>query len=276
MGTTLVTAGAPAQLRNGPCLRRAGQIRSRRWSGVEPYLDHVLALLCPHVESRLCGDPPALAKGCLNHRQVARHRGRPTGSIRKPAANVACGGAAGQVARYSSPMYSLERDTQAAFVPNRKDTVMNATEMITIDATGWSVDSRVEARRLLDEIARREAAPAPTGGGWSAQSVMQALIELQGSRNTVQVKAIRRALENGGAVSRAEVYELGGYDSGRSLKGFTRPCNRITKHLKEQGLLPEDAQELLEPIYDPTAKGYSQAKSFRIPAGLPTVGLLEG
>ena len=42
-----------------------------------------------------------------------------------------------------------------------------------------------------------------------------------------------------------------GYDSSRSLKGFTRPVNRVTLALRDSGDLPEEADELLEPLYVP-------------------------
>ena len=76
---------------------------------------------------------------------------------------------------------------------------------------------------------------------------------------------ITRAIENGGSVTREETYELGGYEPTRSLKGFTRPVNRATLALRDSGDLPEDAEELLGPIYDMSVKSYQRAKGFRIP-----------
>jgi len=68
------------------------------------------------------------------------------------------------------------------------------------------------------------------------------------------------------------VYELGGYPEDRQLKGFTRPANRATQALRDSGDLPDEAEELLEAIYDLNIKGYQQAKGFRVPQELVALG----
>jgi len=89
--------------------------------------------------------------------------------------------------------------------------------------------------------------------------------KLAGSKASVQMKVIKRAIELGGSIARAEVYDLGGFESTRSLKGFTRPVNRATLSLRDSGELPEDAEELLDPIYDTSVRGYQRARGFRVP-----------
>ena len=84
----------------------------------------------------------------------------------------------------------------------------------------------------------------------------------------MQLDVIRHAHTNGGEVSRDEVFRIGGYPDDRQLKGFTRPCNRVTQKLRDTGKLPEDAEELLTPIDSKTARGYSRALGFRIPPEL--------
>lgn len=101
--------------------------------------------------------------------------------------------------------------------------------------------------------------------GWTKELVEKVLELLAGSRANVQIKAVKFAIEQGGVVSRDDVYELGAYSESRSLKGFTRPTNRATQALRDSGELPEDAEELLEPIYDMNVSGYQRAKGFRIP-----------
>jgi hypothetical protein len=88
----------------------------------------------------------------------------------------------------------------------------------------------------------------------------------------VQAAAIRRAAANGGFVSRDDIYDLGGYEEGRTLRGFTRPANRVTQELRTAALIPESAPDPLEAEYDP---GFSWvlAKGFRVPAQL--VDLLQ-
>ena len=41
--------------------------------------------------------------------------------------------------------------------------------------------------------------------------------------------------------------------------------NRATLSLRDSGELPEDAEELLEPIYDTSVRGYQRARGFRVP-----------
>ena len=79
---------------------------------------------------------------------------------------------------------------------------------------------------------------------------------------------IAEAAASGGDVSRAKVYELGGYAEGRSLKGFTRPVNRIVNEMKAAGTLPEGAPVPFAPIYDPNIRAFQQASGFRIPEDL--------
>jgi hypothetical protein len=146
---------------------------------------------------------------------------------------------------------------------------MNSTaqQTISIDVTSWPEAARVKALRALDAIALEVAVPVQeqVPVAWDDDVLMNALLRLTASNSSVQIKAIKRALDNLGTVTRAEIYEIGGYPSSRSLKGFTRPCNRVTKDLKREGELPADAAELLVPIYDPDVKGFQQAKAFRIP-----------
>ena len=53
-----------------------------------------------------------------------------------------------------------------------------------------------------------------------------------------------------GRLPRALVYELGEYEDGRTLRGFTRPVNRITRQLQREGLVAADVAPALEPVYD--------------------------
>lgn len=68
---------------------------------------------------------------------------------------------------------------------------------------------------------------------------------------------------------RSKVYELAGWDPQvRSLKGFTRPINRVTTDMKTVGHLPSAAEPLLVPLYDPGINGYQRAHDFIVPEDL--------
>jgi hypothetical protein len=66
-----------------------------------------------------------------------------------------------------------------------------------------------------------------------------------------------------GYVSREDVYRLGEHESGRTLKGFTRPVNRLVQDLREAGELPDEAADALSPVYDKMSYGFGWVDGFR-------------
>jgi excisionase family DNA binding protein len=166
--------------------------------------------------------------------------------------------------------------TRSPRLPTQKEYPMyppsdDPRELITIDVTGYTQYQRSiilnaisEAQATLHVARPVEAEPT----GWTKRAYEKALVKLAASRAEVQIQVVKRAIENGGSIMRAEVFELGGYPADRQLRGFTRSTNRATQELRESGDLPEDADELLAPIYDMTIKGYQQAKGFRVPQEL--------
>jgi predicted nucleic-acid-binding protein len=103
-------------------------------------------------------------------------------------------------------------------------------------------------------------------GGWTA-AALEELLKRLFARAPVQAAVIHLAADNGGFASREAVYELGGYEETRTLRGFTRPVNRIVQEFRDRGLVPESAPDLLETEYDPSYS-YVQASGFRIPQDL--------
>ena len=89
----------------------------------------------------------------------------------------------------------------------------------------------------------------------------------QGNR-PVQAKVIHAAANNGGECDRETVYELGDYDEARSLKGFTRPVNRIMKEMQANGDLPIDTADPMKPIYDHENPSFQRAQGFAMPSEL--------
>jgi hypothetical protein len=142
---------------------------------------------------------------------------------------------------------------------------------ISVDTTVWSTQQR---HQLLDFIAEIDSAAAaaalPEFGeveatGWTFELYQEVISELL-SKYHVQVSAIFEAIKAGtGYVDRPAVYALGGYPADRTLKGFTRPVNRAVLKLVEAGRLPEDAPDLLAPVYDPSVSGYQRTKGFQVP-----------
>jgi len=79
-----------------------------------------------------------------------------------------------------------------------------------------------------------------------------------------QKKTVLRAIENGGKVSRSEVFALIGRSEDKSLKGFTKPVISRMEEMQEKQELPLDATPLLRPIYDGSMR-YQQAQGFLVP-----------
>lgn len=139
---------------------------------------------------------------------------------------------------------------------------------VVTNVTGWTqshIDRLMEAIKAIESDIEPPLTEEVETTGWTRELVEKVLELLAGSRAAVQIKAIRFAIQHDGVVTRDDVYELGAYSESRSLKGFTRPTNRATQTLRDSGDLPEDAEELLEPIYDMNVRGYQRAKGFRIP-----------
>ena len=90
---------------------------------------------------------------------------------------------------------------------------------------------------------------ASAQAAWTNDNFADLLARLR-SEGPVQRLAILHAVENGGFISRDEVYGLGEYDTDRTLRGFTRPTNRIMRWMQFRGYLADGAAEPLSTIYD--------------------------
>jgi hypothetical protein len=96
----------------------------------------------------------------------------------------------------------------------------------------------------LDEL------PIENASEWNAKG-LAALLQRLDDKHPVQAMVIRVAgTRPNGQVPRALVYELGGYEEGRTLRGFTRPVNRITRQIQQQGLVPLGVTPALETVYE--------------------------
>jgi hypothetical protein len=95
----------------------------------------------------------------------------------------------------------------------------------------------------------------PTGG-WNAAAINELLARLD-REAPVQAAAIRQAAKQSGYISRDDVYALGEYDPERQLKGFTRPVKRIVQDLRDRGVIPEEALDVLGTEYDHEKFGWA-------------------
>lgn len=78
-------------------------------------------------------------------------------------------------------------------------------------------------------------------------------------------KVVMRAVDNGGHVTREETYKVLGRSADKTLKGFTRPVNRLMEGLKDRGEVTGTAEPLLLPIYTDGGAFAEAAQGFKVP-----------
>jgi predicted nucleic acid-binding protein len=129
------------------------------------------------------------------------------------------------------------------------------------------LDLKVQSASVRD-LEQLQTATPDAEAQWTSEA-LEALVDLLLGQAHVQAYALLEAAQNDGFVSRATVYEIGGYDETRMLRGFTRPVKTAAKRLEEQGMTVGDADRLLVAVYDPDFDAVS-ASGFRIaPEALP-------
>ncbi len=138
--------------------------------------------------------------------------------------------------------------------------------VLTVDVEHLSHEQRDRLAELIGEALRRVTHPEdePVVLGWTQPAFLEVLVRLEAAKATVQAAAIRAALKQGGYVSRDEVYRIGRYPADRTLRGFTRPVNRIVDDMKQVGEVPVDAVDILAPSY----RTGVQADGFTVPLDL--------
>lgn len=139
---------------------------------------------------------------------------------------------------------------------------------LNVDVTDLSDENRLRFTEEVTDLLSRyldsdEQEVGSTVLGWTAATLDEALTELDRDGSWVQAGAIRRALQNGGTVTRDEVYEIGRYEQTRMLRGFTRPVVRIVNRMRARGVIPASAVDLLTTEYEGV-----QAVGFSVPSEL--------
>ncbi|QJT03095.1 DUF4935 domain-containing protein [Streptomyces asoensis] len=123
------------------------------------------------------------------------------------------------------------------------------------------LELEVETSSVLD-LEQLQTADTSGKDEWTSEA-LEALVDLLLGQASVQAYAMLDAAQNEGFVSRATVYEIGGYDETRMLRGFTRPVKTAARRLQEQGIATGDADTLLVAVYDPAFDAVS-ASGFRL------------
>ncbi|WP_310952167.1 hypothetical protein [Gordonia westfalica] len=118
-----------------------------------------------------------------------------------------------------------------------------------------------------DEVDREELWRDADPEGWTLEHVDLLRERLRERGNDVQLAAFDLAIKQGGFVSRASVFRVGGYGSSRRLNNWIGPFNKVFGELvKDHGLdsnvLPVGA------VYDPEPTGYQRVLGYRVHAGI--------
>ncbi|MEU7531357.1 PIN domain-containing protein [Saccharothrix sp. NPDC042600] len=132
-----------------------------------------------------------------------------------------------------------------------------------------SADSVRDVENIDSAVSRSEE--VPPGGGWTVKALTIFMISLSGEAK-VQAEVIKAAAAQSGFVSRDQVYEIAEYSPQRSLRGFTRPVNRIAQFVKGVGLADEKAVDILLAVYNDDSPEVGWAAGFRLhPEVLPMI-----
>jgi hypothetical protein len=125
---------------------------------------------------------------------------------------------------------------------------------------------RVEAESDADSGRDAWRTDADSGtAGWTRDAIQTLITRLRRIGAEVQASAILRAIADGGFVARDVIYEIGRYDETRQLKGFTRPVNRLTQDMRDNGEIASDAANILVPVYDEMERGFGWVDGFSVP-----------
>ncbi len=133
-----------------------------------------------------------------------------------------------------------------------------AREVLAVTVQDESVENAERVDRLLSD----QDAVLPDGG-WDAETLEKLLEQLADEAKT-QEQVIVHAVSHGGFVNRDTVYDIGGYDEDRSLRGFTRPINRIARIFRDAGQVDGSAVDLLDAVYSSTSDNPNVAVGFEI------------
>ncbi|EIV96187.1 PIN-like domain-containing protein [Frankia sp. QA3] len=152
----------------------------------------------------------------------------------------------------------------ALFMVRPDELLRLAGEVLSVEVPAAALADVGRVQQLQQEQDDRDDESEEQEPGWTAAAVDAVLNRLR-QEAAVQARAIERAAESDGFISRDEVYRIAGYGADRSLRGFTRPVRRIVAYFQGRGRIPLDAEPLLDAVYDDQS---GQAIGFRIPASV--------
>lgn len=127
------------------------------------------------------------------------------------------------------------------------DVVERVQRQLVVDLSELDEAQQQQLREGVESLLRRiiSGDPDEEVAGWTASTLEDAFARLERDGSHVQALVIQEALRNNGYITRKRVYKIGHYPEDRTLRGFTRPINRIVAELKAEGAIPDSAADLL-------------------------------
>lgn len=138
--------------------------------------------------------------------------------------------------------------------------MVRPAQLLELARAGLSVSVRDTTLDVATRVEEQLSVSASGHGGWSMRTIAVVLDHLQREAPDLSAVIAAAARDEEGFVSRSAVYEIAGFSEERSLRGFTRPVNRLARNLKRLGELTEDAVEIVRAVY----AGGVQASGFLI------------
>lgn len=147
--------------------------------------------------------------------------------------------------------------------------MLRPTQLLEYARGALAVTVREESVQDVDRVDTFLSEPevTPPHGGWNADTLDKWLRQLK-LEAPVQAMVVDVAARQNGYVSRDQVYAIGKYREERSLRGFTRPINRITESYRYQGFVPENAVDIVWAVYNEDSPEAGQAAGFRLHAAV--------
>ena len=128
------------------------------------------------------------------------------------------------------------------------DVVERVQRQLVVNISDLDDAQQVRLREGVEDLLRRVISGNEADeevAGWTAEALEEAFARLERDGAHVQATAIREALKSNGYITRKRVYRIGRYSEDRTLRGFTRPVNRIVTEMKTEGVIPDSAADLL-------------------------------
>ncbi|MCB2412291.1 hypothetical protein LGT39_05445 [Demequina sp. TTPB684] len=128
-----------------------------------------------------------------------------------------------------------------------------------LDLSRKALDAQITEESLssIDQV-------SSSGSLWTDYDI-ELFMERLAAYSSLHALVVEEAAGNGGRISRERIYEMGGFDSDRTLRGFTRPTRTVMKQLQaEEALSSKSLPEPLVAVYE-SPDSYVLASHFLVP-----------